>query len=126
FNTERKLMSRHLATFCLLLAAPSLLAQGNAVVFGAVTDPSGASVAQVDITATNEATGAVARVKSNDAGYYVFPNLRAGSYKISGQAAGFATTERLGVLVEVERRVRIDLAMQVGEVKQVLEVAGAA
>ena len=110
--------------FLLLLVTSCLFAQGNAVIFGTVTDQSGASVAQVNVTAANEATGVVEKVKSNDAGYYIFPDLRPGSYKITGQTAGFETIERSGVVVEVERRVRVDLPMHLGEVKQVLEVQG--
>jgi hypothetical protein len=108
----------------LFMAVPSLLAQGNAVIFGTVTDQSGAAIAHAEVTATNEATGVAETVKSNDAAYYVFPNLRPGSYKITGRMAGFQTIERPGVVVEVERRTRVDLGMQVGEVKQVLEVQG--
>ena len=110
----------------LLLVTSSLLAQGNGLIFGTVTDQSSAAVAHADVTATNEATGVTESVKSNDAGNYVFPDLRPGSYKITAQVAGFETTQRRGVVVEVERRVRVDLPMKVGEVKQVLEVGGTA
>ena len=108
--------------FLFLLMASRLLAQGSAVIFGTVTDQSGAAVPHADVTATNEATGAAESVKSNDAAYYIFPDLRPGSYKITGQMTGFQTTEHRGVVVEVERRARVDLVMQVGEMKQVLEV----
>jgi hypothetical protein len=108
----------------LLLLASSLLAQGNGVIFGTIADQSGAEVARASVTATNEATGVAETVKSNEAGNYIFPDLRPGSYKITSQVAGFETTEHAGVVVEVERRVRVDLAMKVGEVKQVLEVGG--
>jgi Carboxypeptidase regulatory-like domain len=109
-----------------LLASCTLLAQGNAVVFGTVTDESGSSLPQAEVTATNEATGAKESVKSNAVGNYIFPDLRPGTYKITSQIAGFGTIERPGVVVEVERRVRVDLSMRVGEVKQVLQVAGSA
>lgn len=107
-----------------LLLTPSLLAQGTSVIFGTITDQSGAQVSQASVTATNEATGVAETVHSNDAGNYVFPDLRPGSYKISAQVPGFETIEHPGVVAEVERRVRVDLAMKVGEVKQVLEVGG--
>jgi hypothetical protein len=112
------------ALLLFLLVVPILYAQGNAVVFGTVTDSSGAPVAQAEVTATNEATGSAEAVKSNAAGNYVFPDLRPGTYKILSQVAGFESTERRGVVIEVERRVRIDFSMHVGEVKQVLEVGG--
>ncbi len=108
----------------LMLLASSVFAQGNGVIFGTVTDQSSAAVAHASVTATNEATGATETVKSNEAGNYIFPDLRPGSYKVTGQVAGFETIEHPGVVVEVERRVRLDLPMKLGEVKQVLQIAG--
>ncbi len=107
-----------------LLLTSSLFAQGNALIFGTVTDKSNAALPRVEVTANNEATGATETVKSNDAGNYVFPDLAPGSYTILGKVAGFQTIERRHVVLEIERRVRVDLLMQVGEVKQVLEVSG--
>jgi hypothetical protein len=112
------------STVLLLFMSSTLFAQGKSVIFGTVTDQSGGTVAQADVTATNEATGVVEKVKSNEAGYYIFPDVRPGSYKVTGQMIGFQTIERPGVVVEVEQRIRVDLKMQVGEVKQVLEVTG--
>jgi hypothetical protein len=100
----------------LLLVTSSLLAQGNAVIFGTVTDQSGAVLSQAEVTATNEATGTAETVKSNTAGNYIFPDLGPGTYKLTSQVPGFETTEHRGVVVEVERRVRLDISMQVGEV----------
>ena len=38
--------------------------------------------------------------------------------------AGFGAVDRTGILLEVDRRARVDLTMRVGEVKQVMEVQG--
>ena len=112
------------ALWLFLLVSCSLFAQGNAVIFGTVSDQSGAAVARADVSATNEATAVAEKVKSNDAGYYIFPDLRPESYKIRAEMPGFQTIKRTGVVVEVERRVRVDLPMQLGEVRQVVEVTG--
>ena len=71
--------------FCAVAAA-----QGSGVIFGTVTDTSGAAVASVTVTVTNEATGSSENVKSNEQGYYLFPDLRAGRYRITAeiQASG--------------------------------------
>jgi hypothetical protein len=110
----------------LSFVASSLFAQGNGVIFGTITDPSGTEVANANVTATNESTGVAETVKSNETGNYVFPDVRPGSYKVTAQVSGFETIEHPGVVVEVERRVRLDLAMKVGEVREVVEVAGTA
>src|SRR5579885_1539509 len=106
------------------LCASNLAAQGTSVIFGTVSDQTGSAVARASVTANNEATGVTTKVMSNEAGYYLFPDLRQGSYKITCKVQGFQTVERTGVILEVDRRARVDLQMQVGEVKQVLEVQG--
>jgi hypothetical protein len=108
----------------LLLMSFSLAAQSGSAIFGTVTDSSGAPVANADLTATNGATGVADKVKSNAAGYYTFVDLRPGSYQITCTVAGFETVQRTGVVLEVDRRARVDLTMRVGEVKQVMEVQG--
>ena len=114
-----------LKTFAFLLVIPAMLyAQGSSVIFGTVTDATGASVAAADVSAINEATGVVERVSTNETGNYIFPDLRNGSYKVACTKPGFQTVERSGVLIQVDERARVDLKMQVGEVKQVMEVQG--
>src|SRR5258708_2942118 len=48
---------------------------------GAVVDPTGASVPKAKVTATNQATGAVAVAETTDDGYYKIPYLLAGKYE---------------------------------------------
>ena len=55
----------------------------------------GSVVARAELTVTNEATGAAEKVSSNADGYYIFPDLRPGSYRITCTAAGFRTTKAL-------------------------------
>jgi hypothetical protein len=109
-----------LALFSALLAA-----QGSGVIFGNVTDSSGAGVPNTSITITNENTQITGNVKSNEQGYYLFPDLRAGTYRISAEAPGFRTTEKRDLLLQVDQRARVDLTMQVGEVREVVAVEGA-
>ena len=114
-----------LKAFLLLMIPLMLQAQtGSSVIFGTVTDSSGAALASASVSATSEATGVMEKVNTNEAGNYVFPDLRSGSYKITCAKGGFQTVERTGILIQVDQRARVDLTMQVGEVKQVMEVQG--
>ncbi|MGH9667489.1 MAG: carboxypeptidase regulatory-like domain-containing protein, partial [Bryobacteraceae bacterium] len=115
-----------LVRIALLLGVLSftLAAQSGSAIFGSVVDPSGSAVTRAEVTAINDATGVTETVRSNTEGYYIFPDLRPGSYKITCTAQGFETTQRTGVVLEVDRRARVDLTMRVGEVKQVMEVQG--
>ena len=85
------------AIACALLGATSLFAQ-NARLGGIVSDPSGALLPGVTISATNTATGVVTTTLSNDAGAYSFPSLQPGSsYTVSASLTGFKTTSFTGI-----------------------------
>ncbi|MBV9305825.1 MAG: TonB-dependent receptor, partial [Acidobacteriaceae bacterium] len=111
----------------LLFAAVALTAaaqSGTGVIFGTITDVSGSTVAAVSVTAANEATAVSTTVKSNAEGYYLLPDLPPGRYKVSAEAPGFRTMERTGIVLEVDQRARVDVAMQLGQVKEVVTVQG--
>jgi hypothetical protein len=115
----------NLLSTCVLLIALSSAAfaqTATSVIFGTVTDASGSAVPNVPVTATAVATGVSARVVTNESGNYVFPNLQPGTYTVSCEAAGFRKAQVSNVLVEVNQRGRVDLAMQVGEVREVVAV----
>src|SRR5260370_5265896 len=114
-----------LRSTCILLLALSsgALAQtATSVIFGSATDASGAAIPNVAVTATATATGVSVKVVTNDSGNYVFPNLQPGTYTISCEAPRFRKAEVANVRVEVNQRGRVDLAMQVGEVREVIAV----
>src|SRR5436190_18139589 len=106
----------------LLLSAAAFAQTAASVIFGTVTDSSGSAIPNVPVTATATATGVLSRVNTNESGNYVFPNLQPGTYTVSCEAAGFRKAEVSKVLVEVNQRARVDLAMQVGEVREVVAV----
>jgi hypothetical protein len=95
---------------------------GVGIIFGTVTDPSGALVAGAEITATNTATSISEKATTDQSGNYVLADLPASTYSITGAASGFQTIERTGILLQVDQRARVDLPMQVGQTQQVVAV----
>src|ERR1700761_2454000 len=94
-----------LVALCMITAAGSsaLWAQSSSgIVFGTVTDPSGAVVSGAAITATNVATGTTLKAVSDDSGNYVLTDLPAASYSLSCSATGFRTLERTGIVLQVD------------------------
>ncbi len=89
--------------FLLFLISFTLAAQSGTAIFGTVTDSTGAAVANADLTAINAATGVAEKVKSNSGGYYIFLDLRPGTYRVNCAVAGFETVERTGILLEVDK-----------------------
>jgi hypothetical protein len=94
-------------------------------ILGTVTDPSGATVGKSNITVTSVETGTIRKAMTNESGEYVVTNLPLGHYTVSAAAPGFKRVVQPPVEITVKARVRVDLALQVGETSQSVEVSGA-
>lgn len=89
---------------------------------GTVTDPSGAPVPNVEVTATAIATGLSYRANSNDSGTYVIPNLPIGQFTIRASGTGFKQVTQTGINVEVAQRLRVDIAFELGSISDSVEI----
>ena len=123
-NQESNQMILLLLRAVLLLTgfAAILCAQGSGVIFGNITDSSNAPIPSANVLVTNESTASTESVKSNEQGYYLFPDLRPGTYRVKADVEGLRTTEKTGILLQVDQRARVDLTMQVGTLKEVISV----
>jgi hypothetical protein len=91
-------------------------------ILGRVSDSTGAVVAGVKVTATNEATGVRRETQSNESGDYGFPQVPVGTYTLSFDLTGFKTNERKGILVDLNQVITLNMVMQIGETKETVEV----
>src|SRR5262245_53779245 len=82
-----------LLSVMIFLAHVCVFAQqaANATLTGAITDPHGALVPGVKLTATHIATGAKRETVTNSEGIYVFSNMSPGDYELRIEAQGFTT-----------------------------------
>jgi hypothetical protein len=94
----------------------------QATIVGTVTDPAGASLPNVNITATNIESGIAKAIQTNSAGQYVIPDLNIGRYNVKAEATGFKATEQKNIALQVGDRDRIDFQLQVGEVQETVTV----
>jgi hypothetical protein len=109
----------------MLIFSPALLAQtAYGSTSGAVTDASGAAIADAQVTLANLGTAEKRAQTTGPDGLYSFVNLLPGRYRIDVEKTGFKHITRPEVIVEVGQSTRIDLVMQVGEVTQTVEVTG--
>jgi hypothetical protein len=110
----------------LLTIAPALaqVLYGNLV--GTVTDPQQASIMGATVTVKSPATGFQAEAKTNERGAYEFRNLTPGVYAVSITANGFTAFEAKAVTVAVNNIVRVDAALKVGSVSEVITVGAEA
>jgi len=105
-----------------LFVAPRAFAQ-EATIVGTVTDPSGAVVPNVTITATSVETGLATTIATAPDGQYVIPGLHIGHYTVKAAGTGFKVLEKTGVVLNVGDRLRLDFQLQVGGSAQTVTVA---
>jgi hypothetical protein len=95
-------------------------------ILGRVTDSSGAVLAGVKVTLTNEATGVSASTVTTDSGDYGFPQVAVGAYRMEFDRAGFKKNLQRGVNVDLSQVVTINSVLQIGATKETVEVTSEA
>jgi hypothetical protein len=88
---------------------------------GTVTDPSGASVPDADVTARNDATGEARQTKTNDSGQYTFPLLKPGQYTVTVEKEGFRTVNTKTEVL-IGQTSTVSSKLEVGSTTQSVEV----
>jgi outer membrane receptor protein involved in Fe transport len=110
-----------------LICSSLVLAQGTGGrILGRVADSSGAVLANVKITLTNEATGVSSNATTNSGGEYNFPLVPVGAYRMEFDLAGFKTNLQRGVNVDLNQVVTVNSVLQIGATKETVEVTSEA
>ena len=78
-------------------------------------DPSGAAIPQATVTATNLATNTRTVTKSASDGNYVLPQLPAGAYVLTVEAAGFQKYTRSAITLSVGDKANIQVRLEIGQ-----------
>src|SRR5260370_5502539 len=108
------------------LCATPLSGQTLGEITGRVADPSGAAVPGAVITLTNVSTNGVRSSISTSSGDYAFPATAPGFYNLKTEHPGFKSTTSNNIEVQVQQTLRLDVALQVGQVSESVEVSGVA
>jgi hypothetical protein len=117
-----QLVSYWLLLFCLI---PNVFAQSDTgVLFGVITDPAARTVLGARVTLKNEATGATREYTTDERGVYFFTFLPPGRYNLNLHADGFKQYEDNDVRVQVAQVSRVDVSMEIGNTKEVLDISG--
>jgi hypothetical protein len=112
---------------CAALFAAATPAAAQAVsggLVGNLTDQSGLALPGATVTITETNTNISYTTTTNESGYYTFPSLKDGTYKVAGELSGFKKVVRDGVIVAVNTTVRVDLKMEVGAIQETITVQG--
>src|SRR5688572_4229924 len=89
---------------------------------GTVTDSSGANLPAVSITVIELNTNRLREATTNDSGNYSITNLSPGLYRMEFEHAGFKKAIFSDVLVRVDETVRQKVAMEVGQITEIVNV----
>jgi hypothetical protein len=112
-----------LSILLLVLETPALLAQvDRAELEGTATDPSGRVIAGARVNALAVDTGISEEQPTNSDGYYRFPGLAVGRYKVTAGGPGFKTKVIDDVILLVGQTHTLDITLAVGEIKEEIEV----
>src|SRR5882762_792343 len=106
-----------------LLGAGRAHAQvSGATVSGTVTDPSGATVPNAQITVTDVGKQASRTVTTDSDGFYTAPNFVPGIYEVRATAPGFSTKVQSGIQLTVGAKQVLNIRMAVGQGSETVQV----
>jgi hypothetical protein len=117
-----------MCAFALTVGAVAAFGQADATsanLSGFVRDQSGAVVQNATVTARNAEKSFSRTATSNDEGFYQLTNLPPGTYEVSVESSGFKKAVIPSVTVTVGQRADLDVALEVGQITDVVTVTGA-
>jgi hypothetical protein len=113
--------------WCVGHRAYAQVGQGaSATLTGRVTDSTGAVVPGASLTLAYAGGGLPETTKSNDVGYYTFPGLSPGSYKLTVSRTGFGDVVIPVITLEVQQTANVDVTLNPGTVTQQITVSAGA
>jgi hypothetical protein len=115
FTKQSRLLSILLLSTIIVFGVSGSWAQsGRGTLTGAVTDTNGAIIPNVAINLTEASTGSNYKTKTNDQGFFNFPELPPGLYNVSISAPGFKQYTQDGINVTVGGTASLNIPLQVG------------
>jgi hypothetical protein len=105
-----------------VLAVSPLSAQGDSALWGNVTDASLAGIPGATVVITNLETATERKLVTDESGRFSAPALPVGHYEIAVSKSGFRADRRTSINLVVGQREEVDLQLQVGDVRQTIEV----
>jgi hypothetical protein len=106
-----------------LFLSSACLGQGSrGSITGRVLDQQNAVVPRATVIVKDSLTGLATKIVTNSTGYYEANFLDPGTYSVSVEAPGFKALLRSGIVLDTGGRLAIDLALEVGQSNQSIEV----
>jgi hypothetical protein len=93
------------------------LAQGAVTgrIAGTVKDSSGGGIPGAMLTATNTEQNTQIKATADAKGDYSFPSLPVGNYEVQCESRGFRTEKRIGVVIDANAAIQLDLTLELAQ-----------
>ena len=106
-----------------LLFSAALAAQTQqATISGVITDPHGAVIPGVAVTATELETGVETPTRTNAAGFYSLRTLPIGTYKVTAHLEGFRRQVQEGITLTTGQSLELNIKLELGAVAETVTV----
>ncbi len=102
--------------------APPARAQADASISGTVRDVSGAGIDAAIVVISNIETGSEREIQTDSSGHFHAVSLVVGRYELVVDKPGFRSERRSGVVLVIGQHEELALTLQVGDIKQTVEV----
>ena len=106
----------------LLLCAPLCAQTNTGRILGGVHDPTGAVLIGATVVITDVERGVSRTLTTDETGDYAAPDIPPGLYRVSAASAGFNSLDRPNIRLEAAKDVRIDFALQPGDIAQTVTI----
>jgi len=122
-----RICSRIILWLAVLVLLPAGIARAQVnnagQITGTVLDPSGKSIPNAVVTASQPSTGITRSAKTSGSGLYVLTDLQAGTYQVEATAGGFAKAVYQSVVVQVAQTTNLEIKMTIGQVNETVTVS---
>src|SRR5258708_20669917 len=111
-----------LLSLLLLLSACAYAVEVTARIKGTVTDPTGAVLPNVTVTATNQDTGVVTTTTTMANGDYIFQKPPIGNFSVSATSSGFVHFTATGIVLNIDQEYVLPIKLTIGSSTETVEV----
>jgi len=125
-HAARTLKSRSGILILSLALSSPVFGQVLGSISGFVHDPTSANIPGASVIVTNSETGLSRTLLADERGYYRALALPVGRYDVKVQREGFRNMVRFGIDLAVAQDAEVDIDMQVGVVREDVEISGEA
>ena len=121
----KQLLAPAAVLLALLASNRPAWAQFNSTIEGTILDPTGLVTPGATVTLVNTDTGVAQNVATNAAGYYRFPALPAGQYRLRVELQGFRSITQENIRLAVAEIKTLNVRLEVGNTSENVTVTAA-